>query len=67
MRENHDFPIPLAGISYENNIGLEPYQATLDLRFRIAPTINLDVQRSYFFNFGGIDRWSPAFFIQVLQ
>ena len=67
FRENHDFPIPLAGYTYQDNIGLPPYQATLDLRFRIAPTINLDIQRSYFFNFGGIDRWSPSFFIQVLQ
>jgi len=67
FRENHDFPIPLAALTYEDNIGLEPYQATLDLRFRITPTISLDVQRSYFFNFGGIDRWSPAFFITVLR
>ena len=67
FRQNHDFPIPLAAYTYENNIGIEPYQATLDLRFRVAPTINLDISRSYYFNFGGIDRWSPQFFITVLQ
>jgi hypothetical protein len=67
FRQNHDFPIPLAAYTYQDNIGLEPYQATIDVRFRVSPTISLDLQRSYYFNFGGIDRWSPAFFIQVLR
>jgi hypothetical protein len=67
FRENHDYPIPLAADTYEDNIGLEPNQATLDLRFRITPTMSLDIARSYYFNFGGIDRWSPAFFITVLR
>ncbi len=67
FRQNHDYPIPLAGQVFENNIGFEPYQATLDMRFRISPTIVLDLSRSYFFNFDGAERWSPTFGIQVLR
>lgn len=67
FRQNHDYPIPLVAYTYQDTVGIQPYQATLDMRFRITPTLSLDVQRSYFFNFGGLDRWSPAFFIQVLR
>jgi hypothetical protein len=66
FRENRDFPEPLVAHSFDADIGLEPYQATLDMRLRINPTITLDVARSYFFNFGGLERWSPTFFITVL-
>jgi hypothetical protein len=66
FRQNRDFPEPLVGHSFQDDIGLEPYQATLDLRLRINPTVTLDVSRSYYFNFGGLERWSPTFQITVL-
>jgi hypothetical protein len=46
-------------------VGVAPYQGTLDLRFHIAPTLTLDVSRSYFFNFGGYYRWQNGFGFQI--
>jgi hypothetical protein len=74
MRENDDFPIAVPGISttvgnvtYFNNYGIPPYQFTADVRFRLNSLLVLDVSRSYFFNFGGFQRWSPAFTIQFVK
>ncbi len=74
MRENHDFPTPIAGptqvvgdtVLFEN-FGVSPYEADLDLRFRISRILSLDIGRSYFFGFGGYQRWSPQFSVQVLK
>ena len=74
LRENRDFPVPIAGppqivgdqILFEN-YGVSPYEADLDARFRISRILYLDVGRSYFFNFGGRQGWSPNFFVQVSQ
>jgi hypothetical protein len=74
MRENRDFPEPvvgplqiLGGTPYFDNYGFSPYQATLDVRFRFNQILVLDVARSYYFNFGGFERWSPSFQFQVLK
>ncbi len=74
MRENRDFPEPVpgpiqivGGTPYFNNYGFSPYQATLDVRFRFNKVLVLDVARSYYFNFGGFERWSPTFQFQVLK
>jgi hypothetical protein len=72
MRANHDFPKPIAGLIETigdtqtfYNYGFSPYQASLDVRFRVNHLLVLDVGRSYFFNFGGYERWSPQFSFQV--
>jgi hypothetical protein len=74
MREDDDFPVAVPGISetignvtYFNNYGVPPYQLTLDTRFRINSILTLDVSRGYSFNFGGYQRWSPNFAIQVVK
>ncbi|MBD5634822.1 MAG: hypothetical protein IAI49_10120 [Candidatus Eremiobacteraeota bacterium] len=74
LRENRDFPTAIAGprqivgdqVLFEN-YGVPPYEADLDLRFRVSRILTLDIGRSYFFNFGGFQRWSPQFFVQVSQ
>jgi hypothetical protein len=74
LHENRDFPEPLAGprqivgdqTLYEN-YGTPPQEADLDLRFRVSRILTLDVGRSYFFDFGGFQRWSPQFFVQVTR
>jgi hypothetical protein len=74
MRENDDFPIAVPGVAttvgnvtYFNNYGVPPYQLTADVRFRINSLLVLDVSRSYYFNFGGYQRWSPTFTIQFVK
>lgn len=72
MRENVDFPAPIPGppqlvgdtVGFEN-FGLTPYQATLEVRYRINHLLVLDVARSYYFNFGGYERWQPQFSFQI--
>ncbi len=72
MRENADFPAPIPGpprligdtIGFAN-YGATPYQATLEARYRINNLIVLDVARSYYFNFGGYERWQPQFSVQL--
>ncbi|GAC1349071.1 MAG: hypothetical protein NVSMB19_02460 [Vulcanimicrobiaceae bacterium] len=68
MRENRDFPRAVPGppqtvgdaVTFLN-YGVTPYQADIDLRYRINRQLTLDLGRSYFFNFGGYERWSPRF------
>jgi len=68
MRESRDFPRAIPGppvtvgdqVTFAN-YGLAPYQADLDLRYRINRALTIDLGRSYFFNFGGYERWSPRF------
>jgi len=68
FRANHDFPKPLVGpiqlagdtVNFVN-YGVSPYEADLDVRFRVTRTLVLDVSRAYYFNFGGIERWTPQF------
>ncbi len=74
MRENDDFPIAVPGISqtvgnvtYFNNYGVTPYQFTADVRVRLNSLLVLDVSRSYYFNFGGYQRWSPTFTVQFVK
>jgi hypothetical protein len=74
MRENHDFPRPVPGtiqiIGDQNafyNFGFTPYEADFDARFRITRVLELDISRSYYFGFGGNQRWSPQFNFQVEQ
>ena len=77
LRHHDDFPIPEPGVFplpltnvigqplYNNYLGQPPNDVTGDVRFRILPHMVLDVQRTYYFNFGNI-RWSPYFIVQVL-
>ena len=74
LRENHDFPVPVAGLptivgpnSAFQNYGVPPYQADLDLRYRFTPALVIEAERSYFFGFGGYERWSPQFYVQILK
>jgi hypothetical protein len=74
MRENDDFPKPIAGPSEEvgsqvlfQNYGVAPLQLDLNARFRVNDILTLDIGRSNYFGFGGYQRWSPQFFIQVSQ
>lgn len=68
LRENRDFPRAVPGplqtvgtaVTFAN-YGLTPYQADLDLRLRVTRALTVDLGRSYFFNFGGYERWSPRF------
>lgn len=63
------FPLPLTNVIgqplYNNYLGQPPYDLTGDVRFKILPHMLLDVQRTYYFNYGAI-QWSPNFIIQVL-
>ena len=60
VRENHDFPEPIPGptsapqigLGGPQQIGVSPYQATLDLRVRLNANFLVDVTRSYSFGFG---------------
>ncbi len=72
MRENVDFPAPIPGppqvvgdVAGFNNFGATPYQATLQVRYRVNHLIVLDIARSYYFNFGGYERWQPQFTFQL--
>ncbi len=74
MRENDDFPIAIPGVAQTvgnlttfANYGVPPYALTLDARFRINSILTLDVSRTYSFNFGGYQRWSPQFSIGVVK
>ncbi|GAC1310220.1 MAG: hypothetical protein NVSMB21_17790 [Vulcanimicrobiaceae bacterium] len=68
MRENRDFPRAIPGppiavgdqVVFRNS-GVAPYQADLDLRYRVNRILTIDLGRSYYFNFGGYERWSPRF------
>ncbi len=47
-------------------VGQPPYDASLEVRFRILPHYALDIGRTYYFGFGGL-RWNPQFVVQVTQ
>jgi hypothetical protein len=72
MREDRDFPRPLPGtlqlvgdgLGFVN-YGFSPYELDLDARFRFTRVLLIDVSRSYFFNFGGFERWAPQFSVQI--
>jgi hypothetical protein len=74
LRENRDFPVAIAGppqivggTTLFQNYGVSPYEADLDVRFRVSRILSVDIGRSYFFNFGGYQNWSPQFYVQVLK
>lgn len=76
-RHHDDFPIPVPDLFplplnnvlgqplYNSYLGQPPNDITGDVRFKVLPHMMLDVQRTYYFNFGNI-RWSPSFIVQVL-
>jgi hypothetical protein len=78
IRHHTDFPIPVPNLFplpatnalgqplYNNYLGQPPNDITADVRARIAPHLILDVQRTYYPNFGNV-RWSPYFIVQVLS
>jgi len=77
-RKHNDFPAPIPGYLtftprnqinnslIPNGFGEPPYDITGDLRLRISPHTVLDIQRSYYFNFGNMG-WSPQFALQVTR
>ena len=80
MRENRDFPRAIPGLPTPTgnpflgstalgfaNYGATPYQADLDLRYRINRLLTVDIGRSYYFNFGGYERWSPTFSFSIVK
>jgi hypothetical protein len=64
LRESHDYPKPIAPTCCTYEYGRPPYEADMDVRFRVYRTLVLDVGRSYFFNFGNL-RWSPTWSIRT--
>jgi hypothetical protein len=64
LRQSRDYPQPIAPTCCTYLYGRPPYQADMDVRFRIYRTLVLDVGRSYFFNYGNL-RWSPTFAIRT--
>lgn len=80
MRENRDFPRAIPGAPSGtgdpftgstalgfSNYGATPYQADFDLRYRINRLLTVDIGRSYYFNFGGYERWSPQFTFAIVK
>jgi hypothetical protein len=72
MRENDDFPKPLPGtiqivgdgLGFVN-YGVTPYQFDVDVRYRFTRVLVVDISRSYFFNFAGLERWTPQFNVLI--
>lgn len=52
---NHDFPAPIP-----QYVGRPPYVAFGEMRVRLTRTLQVDITRQYYFNFGN-QRWSPQF------
>jgi len=77
-RKHDDFPKPVPGFFtlpqtdvfgryvYSQYFGQPPYDLTPEIRFRVNPHMAIDVARTYYFHFGGLN-WSPDFVIQVTQ
>lgn len=77
-RKHDDFPKPVPGFFtlpptdvfgryiYNPYFGQPPYDITPDVRVRINPHMAIDVSRTYYFHYGGLN-WSPDFVIQVTQ
>ena len=78
FRHHDDFPVPVPGLFplpptnvlgeyiYPSFLGQPPNDITAEVRGRVSDHIVLDVQRTYYFNFGTL-RWSPNFIVQVSQ
>lgn len=76
VQHHRDFPIPVPGLfpqpptnvlgqyEYANYLGTPPYDITGNVFFRISKHFSLDIERTYYFNFG-TQKWSPSFLIQV--
>ncbi len=76
FRQHRDFPFPSPGLFappptnvlgqyiYTTYLGQPPYDVTGEVRARFAEHFTIDIQRSYYFNFG-TQRWSPQFIVQV--
>lgn len=76
LRQHRDFPVPAPGLFsspptnvlgqylYSSFLGQPPYDISGEVRALVGAHFMVDVQRSYYFNFG-TQRWSPQFVIQV--
>ncbi len=78
VQQHRDFPIAVPGLfsqpptdvlgQYQSYgaayLGEPPYNITGNVFFRISRNFSLDVERTYYFNFG-TQKWSPSFLIQV--
>jgi hypothetical protein len=77
-RKHTDFPQPQPGLFalpptnvlgqslVTTYLGQPPYDIAGDVRVRLTHNLVVDVQRSYFFNFGNM-RWSPQFVVQFTE
>ncbi|HTJ28801.1 MAG TPA: hypothetical protein VMA36_21785 [Candidatus Limnocylindria bacterium] len=54
-RRFYDTPAPIPGL-----YGQPPWQLTTDIRARLARQVQVDVARTYYFNFANL-RWQPQF------
>jgi hypothetical protein len=69
-RSNSDFPVPIPepdsppGTNVVSPYGIAPKLLTGNLRLRIAPTIQLDITRSYAFGWGN-HRYTPQWGFQI--
>ncbi len=76
LHQHRDFPVPYPGLfplpptnnlgqyTYATYLGQPPYDVSGEVRARVADHFTIDLQRSYYFNFG-TQRWSPQFIVQV--
>lgn len=55
---HHDWPAPIPGL-----YGQPPWQVNADAHFRLARQVQVDIFRSYYFNFANL-RWTPQLGIQ---
>jgi hypothetical protein len=72
MRADDDFPEAIPQPVGNAQVGVPPYQATFDVRFKVNAILTIDISRSYWFNWGGYYRWGspygiPGFNIQVVK
>ncbi len=78
LQHRDDFPIAVPGLfalppinnigqfAYSNYLGSPPNSIAAEVRARLLPHLVIDVQRTYFFNYGTL-RWSPQFVVQFSQ
>jgi hypothetical protein len=76
-REHRDFPIPEPGVFplpptdvlgqfiYPTYLGQPPHDITPQVRVQLMPHLMLNLQSTYYFNFGGL-KWAPSTVFQLL-
>jgi hypothetical protein len=66
LRKNNDWPKPIAPSIFDPYfVGRPPYEFDADAHFRISPTFAIEVARSYYFNWGGVAKWTPTYYFRT--